>query len=92
MKTVTVLSIYLLPEKGRVIDQEIMTVEQVADYLQISKKSVYQLVHEGKLPACKFLDKWHFNRHSVSSGLDQINPRQLLAHGIVNGRLLCQIK
>ena len=47
------------------MDREIMTVEQVADYLQISKKSVYQLVHEGKLPASKVLNKWRFNRHSV---------------------------
>jgi excisionase family DNA binding protein len=29
------------------MEREIMTVAQVADYLQISKKSVYQLVHEG---------------------------------------------
>jgi len=47
------------------MDREIMTVEQVADYLQISKKSVYQLVREGKLPACKVLNKWRFNRHTV---------------------------
>lgn len=47
------------------MDREIMTVEQVADYLQISKKSVYQLVHEGKLPASKVLNKWRFNRHSI---------------------------
>lgn len=47
------------------MDREIMTVEQVADYLQISKKSVYQLVHEGKLPACKVLNKWRFNKNVV---------------------------
>jgi len=47
------------------MDREIMTVAQVADYLQISKKSVYQLVHEGKLPACKVLNKWRFNKLSV---------------------------
>ena len=46
MEGLEVLSIYLLQEKERVMDREIMTVEQVADYLQISKKSVYQLVHE----------------------------------------------
>ena len=66
MKRVRVASIHLFsPEKERVMDREIMTVEQVADYLQISKKSVYQLVHEGKLPASKVLNKWRFNRHSI---------------------------
>ena len=47
------------------MNQGIMTVAQVADYLQISKKSVYQLVNEGKLPACKVLNKWRFDKHSV---------------------------
>jgi len=65
MKRIMVAGIYLLAEKERVMDREIMTVEQVADYLQISKKSVYQLVHEGKLPASKVLNKWRFNRHSI---------------------------
>jgi excisionase family DNA binding protein len=47
------------------MNREIMTVAQVADYLQISKKSVYQLVNEGKLPAAKVLNKWRFDKHSV---------------------------
>lgn len=42
-----------------------MTVAQVADYLQISKKSVYQLVHEGKIPACKVMNKWRFDKNLV---------------------------
>ena len=37
--------------------REIMTVIQVADYLQISKTSVCSLVKEGKLPVSKVLNK-----------------------------------
>ena len=45
--------------------REIMTVVQVADYLQISKKSVYNLVKEGKLPASKVLNKLRFSKEVV---------------------------
>jgi excisionase family DNA binding protein len=54
-----------MTQRRDVMEREIMTVAQVADYLQISKKSVYQLVHEGKLPASKVLNKWRFDKHLV---------------------------
>jgi excisionase family DNA binding protein len=49
--------------------REIMTAVQVADYLQISKKSVYSLVKEGKLPASKVLNKLRFNKEVVDQFL-----------------------
>lgn len=45
--------------------REILTVKQVVDYLQISQKSVYKLVKEGKLPAAKVLNKIRFNKDTV---------------------------
>jgi len=45
--------------------REIMTVEQVADYLQISKKSAYKLVKERKLPAARVLNKLRFIKEVV---------------------------
>ena len=49
--------------------REIMTAVQVADYLQISKKSVYSLVKEGKLPASKMLNKLRFSKEVVDQFL-----------------------
>ena len=45
--------------------REIMTVEQVADYLQINKKSIYKLVKQGKLPASEVLNKLRFSKEVV---------------------------
>ena len=45
--------------------REIMTVEQVAKYLQISKKSVCNLVRGGKLPAAKVLNRLRFSKEVV---------------------------
>ena len=44
---------------------EILTVAQVADYLQICKKSVYKLVKERKLSAFRIMNKLRFTRDSV---------------------------
>ena len=44
---------------------EILTVAQVADYLQICKKSVYKLVKERKLNAFRIMNKLRFTRDSV---------------------------
>lgn len=45
---------------------EILTVAQVADYLQICKKSVYKLVKEKKLSAFRIMNKLRFTRDSVN--------------------------
>jgi len=49
--------------------RDIMTVVQVADYLQISKKSVYNLVKERKLPASKVLNRLRFSKEIVDQFL-----------------------
>ncbi len=46
---------------------EIMTVQEVADYLRLSKDSVYKLVKTGELPAAKILNKLRFDRTSVEA-------------------------
>jgi excisionase family DNA binding protein len=49
--------------------REIITVVQVADYVQISKKSVYNLVKEGKLSAFKVLNRLRFSKEIVDQFL-----------------------
>ncbi len=45
--------------------REILTVEEAAAFLQISKRSLYKLVKEGKIPGKKILNKWRFERESL---------------------------
>ncbi len=44
---------------------DIMTIDEVAQYLQFSKRSIYRLVKSGELPAKKVLNKWRFSREDV---------------------------
>jgi excisionase family DNA binding protein len=45
--------------------KEIMTIAEAARYLQIGKRSLYNLVKSGKIPGKKVLNKWRFEKESL---------------------------
>jgi len=47
-----------------------MTLEEVADYLRLSKDTVYRLANTGKLPASKVGNQWRFRRDDVDAWLE----------------------
>jgi len=47
----------------------VMTVDQVANYLQVSKRTVYNMAAAGELPAAKVGDQWRFYRPEVDRWL-----------------------
>ncbi len=49
---------------------EILTLEQVADYLKVTPRTVYSLVREGKLPAFKLGGVWRFRWSELQSWID----------------------
>ena len=47
------------------MEKEILTIEEAAVFLQISRRSIYKLVKQGKIPGKKILNKWRFDRESL---------------------------
>jgi excisionase family DNA binding protein len=47
------------------MEQEILTIEEAADYLKIGKRSIYKLAKDGKIPGKKVLNKWRFEKDSL---------------------------
>lgn len=45
---------------------DIMTIEEVAEYLRIPVSSVYKLAQEGKIPAQKVGRHWRFHRPTLT--------------------------
>ena len=61
---------------GQVIDPRfppVMTVDQVADYLQISKRKAYNLAAAGDIPAAKVGDQWRFVKAEVDRWLARLS-------------------
>jgi len=50
---------------------KLMTVGEVADYLRVTKKTVYRLLIKGKIPATKVGNQWRFAQDSIDGWLRQ---------------------
>ncbi len=44
---------------------DVMTIDQLAEYLQIAKSTLYKLAQEGKVPGQKVGKHWRFHRETI---------------------------
>ena len=49
----------------------LMTIEEVADYLRLSKDTVYRMAQSGRIPASKVGTQWRFRQEDVDGWLDE---------------------
>ncbi len=47
------------------IENDILTVKEVAEYLRIGERSVYKLIKQGKIPAVRILNKWRVDKTQI---------------------------
>ncbi|MFG0243615.1 MAG: helix-turn-helix domain-containing protein [Phycisphaerales bacterium JB054] len=53
---------------------EVMTIDDLAAYLQVSKSSLYKLAQEGRVPGQKVGKHWRFHRDTIDAWLKQQPP------------------
>ncbi len=64
---------------------EILTIEEVANYLRVPLSSLYKLAQQGKIPASKVGRHWRFRRENIDRWLDQqSNSNSETTHGLHN--------
>ena len=49
----------------------LMTIEEVAAYLRLSKDTVYRMAQTGRIPASKVGTQWRFRQGDVDGWLDE---------------------
>lgn len=47
------------------MDDRWMTLQDVAEYLQLSRDLIYRLAQKGKIPASKIGGRWRFKREKI---------------------------
>jgi len=57
---------------------DIMTIEALAEYLMISRSTLYKLVQDGRLPGQKVGKRWRFHREAIDEWLKR-HPEHLKA-------------
>jgi excisionase family DNA binding protein len=53
------------------LEKDIMTISQVAEYLQISDMTTYKLVQEGKIPAFKVGRHWRVKKEDLADFIEK---------------------
>jgi len=48
---------------------DVMTIEQLCSYLQLSRSTLYKLAQEGKLPGHKVGKHWRFSKQVIDEWL-----------------------
>ena len=51
-------------------EQPILTIEEVADYLRVKKRTVYDWAKKGKIPAIKTVGQWRFRKEKIDQWLE----------------------
>lgn len=50
---------------------ELMTLEEIADYLRVTEKTIYRLLKQGNIPAMRVGRVWRFDREKIDTWLRQ---------------------
>ena len=51
-------------------ERELLTIEEIADYLRVKKRTVYEWLKKGKIPAIKTVGQWRFKKTEIDKWLD----------------------
>lgn len=51
------------------MEERLMDIAQVAEYLQMNKMTIYKLAREGKIPAFKVASEWRFKKELIEEWL-----------------------
>lgn len=52
------------------VDTDILTIQEVADYLRITQKTAYRLAANKKIPGFKVGGSWRFRKGEIDAWID----------------------
>ncbi len=53
------------------MSDEILTIQELAEYLKLNEKTAYRLAGEGKLPGFKVGGSWRFKREDIEAWIEE---------------------
>lgn len=53
-----------------------LTIEQIADYLQVSKEKIYKLCQRKRMPAYKVGGQWRFSKKTVDQWVESLSNQR----------------
>jgi excisionase family DNA binding protein len=50
---------------------ELMTIDELAGYLKVSRRTIYDWLKHNKIPALKLVGQWRFQRERIDAWMQQ---------------------
>ncbi len=50
---------------------ELMTIDDLAAYLKVSRRTIYEWLKRNKVPALKIVGQWRFKRDRIDAWMEQ---------------------
>jgi len=64
-----ILTLFAVRDKE--MSDEILTIQELAEYLKLNEKTAYRLAGEGKLPGFKVGGSWRFKREDIEQWIEE---------------------
>jgi excisionase family DNA binding protein len=64
--------------RNNALEKEVLTVSQVAEYLQLSEMTTYKMVQEGKIPAFKIGRSWRVKKGDLEALIERLKKGERL--------------
>ncbi len=52
------------------INEGLMTIEDVAEYLKVTRRTIYEWVKHNKIPAVKLVGQWRFKKEKIDAWIE----------------------
>jgi len=59
-------------------EKEIMTVKQIAEYLQMDEHTIYKLARSGQIPSIKIAGQWRFKKEIIDKWIGDESLQRVL--------------
>jgi excisionase family DNA binding protein len=61
---------YFFVYNAPMIKSGLMTIEDLADYLKVTRRTIYDWLKHNKIPALKLVGQWRFKKDKIDAWLD----------------------
>ncbi len=55
---------------GIMVNNNLMTIEDLADYLKVTRRTIYDWLKHNKIPALKLVGQWRFKKDKIDDWLE----------------------
>ena len=58
------------------VNGNLMTIEDLSDYLKVTRRTIYDWLKHNKIPALKLVGQWRFKKEKIDDWLDSQTQHQ----------------